>query len=292
RVVKNNVWTATPDFPIGAGGALAQNEDAVWWVNPVDATGYGVWRFDKASLRWSQVSDSFPEGDASAYDFQGGAAVVYDDHIHYIADNVLFLFDVRTQTWSRSKTLPYGLRRERTPLVYDDKLWVKTPGMFWVYDPTTQEQRYISELGDLADGIAFEVNGRLVFGAGRNLYADWRQPASWNRYFVAWDPVTEESEDYVLELPELHFTQVLDLGETTIFLTNDGPNFVLDEASGAVSELNVNPTLACIQPSSGERHGAWKGAALAFDGVGLVVGGEFDTGLGVLQKRGAMLYFP
>lgn len=291
-VVSNNVWTAVAGLPIGTLGALAQDEEALWWVNPMNAQGYGVWRLDKATLRWAQVSDSFPEGNPEAYEFQGGAAIVHDGQLHYLADGALFLFDTVAHAWRREGALEYVLRRERTPLVADEKLWVMVPGAFWVYDPATRTQRYLAEIGDFADGVAFEVQGKLVFGAGRNLFADWRQPASWQHSFTSFDPISEESSDYKLELPALHFTQALDLGDTTILLSNDGPNFLIDELTQAVTELETNPALGCAKPVSGERHGAWRGAALGFDGIGLVVGGEYDTGLGVMQARGARLYFP
>jgi hypothetical protein len=291
-VLTENVWSAVADWPISTGGALAQDDDAVYWVNPLNALGHGVWRLDKATLRWSQEANSMPEGDPAAFEFQGGAAIVFEGVLHYLANDALFLFDTTARTWQRGGTLTYRTPSTRTPLVHDGRLWVYTPEVFYVYDPATQSQRHIGDTINFADGVAFVVDGKLAFGAGRDLYAAVDQPASWQNKFSLWDPLTETQSDYPLDLPDLHFTQAMDLGDTTILLTYDGPNFVVDEASGVVRELRKNPALGCAGPVDEERHGAWQGAALSFDGMGLAVGGRYATGLGVDQMRGAMLYFP
>jgi hypothetical protein len=291
-VLTENVWSAVADLPVSTNGALAQDDDAVYWVNPLNPLGYGVWRLDKATLTWSQVADSMPEGNPAAFEFQGGAAIVVDDVLHYLADDALFLFDTTTNTWQRAGTATFRTPSTRTPLVHDARLWVYTPEVFYVYDPATRSQRQIGETINFADGVAFVVEGKLAFGAGRDLFAAVDQPASWQKQFSLWDPLTETQSDYPLDLPDLHFTQAMDLGDTTILLTNDGPNFVVDEATGSVRELLKNPALGCAGPVDEERHGAWQGAALSFDGVGLAVGGRYATGTGVDQMRGAMLYFP
>lgn len=291
-VLTENVWTAIADLPISTGGALAQDDDAVYWANPLDGRGYGVWRLDKATMRWSQVADDLPGGYAEAKAFQGGAAIVHDGVLHYLSDDALFLFDTTTNRWQRAGTLAFHTPRTRTPLVHDGLLWVYTPEVFYVYDPTTQTQTQLGETINFADGVAFVVDDKLVFGAGRDLFAAVDQPSSWQHDFSMWDPVTQTQSPYVLDLPDLHFTQAMDLGDTTILLTNDGPNFIVDEATRTVRELEKNPALGCAGPVDEERHGAWQGAALSFDGKGLVVGGTYPTGTGVDQMRGAVLYLP
>ena len=291
-VLTENVWTAIGDIPVSTGGALAQDDEAVYWANPIDGLHYGVWRLDKATMRWSQVADDLPGGNAEAQTFQGGAAIVHDGVLHYLSDEALFLFDTTTNVWERAATLAYATPRTRTPLVHDGLLWVYTPDVFYVYDPATRTQTLIGETINFADGVAFVVDDKLVFGAGRDLYAAIDQPSSWQHTFSMWDPVTQTQTAYPLDLPDLHFTQAMDLGDTTILLTNDGPNFVVDEATRAVHELEKNPALGCAGPVDEERHGAWQGAALSFDGKGLVVGGRYPTGLGVDQMRGATLYLP
>jgi hypothetical protein len=290
-VLTENVWSVVDGLPTGIGGALTQDEDAVWWLNPVDSRAYGVWRIDKATLLVTQVADTFPEGNVEGYAFQGGAAVAYDGNIHYLAEDGLFLFDTTTHAWRRAGTLPAFVTNTRTTVEHDGRLWGLTPGAFWIYDPTTQTQTQIGDDIALAEGIGFVVQGRVVIGAGRSLTASPDAPESWFNEFFFWDE-TGVQERYELSLPVAHYTQALDLGDTTILLTHDGPAYVVDEPTRAVRQLEENPALGCARRVIGENYGAYKGTGITFDGIGLVVGGEADTGTGTKVWRAGTFYFP
>lgn len=100
------------------------------------------------------------------------------------------------------------------------------------------------------------------------------------RHRRAIQPITKLS-------PEERGDYALDLGDTRILPSNDGPSVEIGEVTQAVTDLETNPALGCAKPVSGETHGGWRGAALGLDGIDVVVGGEYDTGLGVMMARGA-----